>query len=205
MKIVENANMKLIKDKKLLVGADNSGSSLKNVIVAHLRKKGWEIEDVGAMSPEENNPDNMFHRVGLRVGAKISEGEYERALIFCGTGMGIHIAASKCPHVHAAVVESVLAGLRAITGNNVNVLAMGAFYVSPQMGIEIAEAYLTNDFGSGYEWWDNFFEFHKLAVDELEAFDYETFKANGFKQEHLYEVDLKDEINNNPGFNVHVR
>ena len=127
MKIVENANMKLIKDKKLLVGADNSGSSLKNVIVAHLRKKGWEIEDVGAMSPEENNPDNMFHRVGLRVGAKISEGEYERALIFCGTGMGIHIAASKCPHVHAAVVESVPAGLRAITGNNVNVLAMGAF------------------------------------------------------------------------------
>ena len=147
----------------------------------------------------------MFHRVGLRVGAKISEGEYERALIFCGTGMGIHIAASKCPHVHAAVVESVPAGLRAITGNNVNVLAMGAFYVSLQMGIEIAEAYLTNDFGSGYEWWDNFFEFHKLAVDELEAFDYETFKANGFKQEHLYEVDLKDEINNNPGFNVHVR
>ena len=62
MKIVENANMKLIKDKKLLVGADNSGSSLKNVIVAHLRKKGWEIEDVGAMSPEENNPDNMFLR-----------------------------------------------------------------------------------------------------------------------------------------------
>ncbi len=47
MKIVENANMKLIKDKKLLVGADNSGSSLKNVIVAHLRKKAgkskmWE-------------------------------------------------------------------------------------------------------------------------------------------------------------------
>ena len=50
----------------------------------------------------------MFHRIGLRVGAKIAEGEYERALIFCGTGMGIHIAASKCPHVHAAVVESTL-------------------------------------------------------------------------------------------------
>ena len=191
MKIVENANMKLIKDKKLLVGADNSGSSLKNVIVAHLRKKGWEIEDVGAMSPEENNPDNMFHRVGLRVGAKISEGEYERALIFCGTGMGIHIAASKCPHVHAAVVESVPAGLRAITGNNVNVLAMGAFYVSPQMGIEIAEAYLTNDFGSGYEWWHNFYEFHKLAIDELEAFDYAEYKKNGFKVKKLGDFDLK--------------
>ena len=36
----------------------------------------------------------MFHRIGLRVGAMISEGEFERALVFCGTGMGIHIAAS---------------------------------------------------------------------------------------------------------------
>ena len=69
----------------------------------------------------------MFHRIGLKVGAKISEGEFERALIFCGTGMGIHIAASKCPGVHAGVVESVPAALRAITGNGVNVLAMGAF------------------------------------------------------------------------------
>ena len=143
----------------------------------------------------------MFHRIGLRVGAKIAEGEYERALIFCGTGMGIHIAASKCPHVHAAVVESVPAGLRCITGNNCNVLAMGGFYVAPQMGIEIAEAFLSNDLGTGYEWWPNFYEFHKLAVDELEAFDYEKFKANGFKLEHLYEVDLPDVMNtSNPAF-----
>ena len=62
---------------------------------------------------------------------------------------GIHIAASKCPGVHAGVVESVPAALRAITGNGVNVLAMGAFYVAPQMGIDIAEAYLNNDLGSG--------------------------------------------------------
>lgn len=65
-------------------------------------------------------------RIGLRVGSMIAEREFERALIFCGTGMGIHIAASKCPHVHAGVVESVPAALRAITGNGVNVLAMGA-------------------------------------------------------------------------------
>ena len=39
-----------------------------------------------------------------------------------------------------------------------------------------------------------------MAVDELEAFDYEEFKANGFKQKHLYEVELQNEMNNNPGF-----
>ena len=75
-----------------------------------------------------------------RVGAEISEGNYERALLFCGTGIGIHIAASKCPHVHAGVVESLPAATRAITENGVNVLAMGAFYVAPQTACDIVDA-----------------------------------------------------------------
>ena len=136
---------------------------------------------MGVQSPEDEDTDLMFHRIGLRVGSMISEGEFERALIFCGTGMGIHIAASKCPGVFSGVVESVPAALRAITGNGVNVLAMGAFYVAPKMGCDIADAYLTHNLGDGYEYWPNFYEFHKLACDELNAFDYEKYKANGFR------------------------
>ena len=184
--------MKLVKDKKLVVGADFAGYPLQEAVCEHLRKKGWEITDMGVKADSDpNDTDLMFHRVGLRVGAMISEGEFERALLFCGTGMGIHIAASKCPHVHAGVVESVPAALRAITGNGVNVLAMGAFYVAPQMGCDIADAYLNAELGSGYEWWHNFYEFHKLAMDELDAFDYEEYKANGFKVNKLGDFDLK--------------
>ena len=159
--------MKTIKDKYLLVGADFAGYPLKEAVVAHLKEKGWKITDVGvqADSDPDKDTDLMFHRIGLRVGSMIAEGEFERALIFCGTGMGIHIAASKCPHVHAGVVESVPAALRAITGNGVNVLAMGAFYVAPQMGCDIADAYL--------------------------AFDYEEYKKNGFKLKHLGDYPLK--------------
>ena len=182
--------MKTIKDKQLLVGADFAGYPLKEAVCEHLRAKGWTITDVGVTDPNVDDTENMFHRVGLRVGAMISEGEFERALIFCGTGMGIHIAASNCPHVHAGVVESVPAALRAITGNGVNVLAMGAFYVAPAMACDIADAYLGASLGTGYEWWHNFYEFHKLAIDELEAFDYETYKKNGFKMEHLGDYDL---------------
>ena len=181
--------MKLIKDKQLLVAADFAGVELKNYICAHLEKHGWTITDIGVKTLDEENPE-MFHRIGLKVGAKIAEREFERALIFCGTGMGIHIAASKCPHVHAAVVESPHAALRAITGNNCNVLAMGGHYIGHNLGIEIADLFLENDMGSGYEWWPNFYEFHKLAYDELEAFDYEEFKANGFEVKKLGEVDL---------------
>ena len=103
--------MKTIKDKQVLVAADFAGVTLKNAIVKHLEAKGWEVTDIGVKTEEDEHPE-MFHRIGLKVGAKIAEGEFERALIFCGTGMGIHIAASKCPHVHAAVVESVPAALR---------------------------------------------------------------------------------------------
>lgn len=185
--------MKMVKDKEILVGADFAGFPLKEVVVAHLRAKGWKVTDIGVKAADEKDPE-MFHRIGLKVGAKISEKEFERALLFCGTGMGIHIAASKCPGVHAGVIESVPAALRAITGNGVNVLAMGAFYVAPQMGKDIADAYLNAELGSGYEWWPNFYEFHKLAIDELDAFDYEKFKANGFEVDRLgdYPLELMD-------------
>ena len=182
--------MKTIKDKQILVAADFAGFPLKEAVAAHLKKKGWTVTDVGVRSLNDNDTDLMFHRIGLRVGAMISEGEFERALVFCGTGMGIHIAASKCPHVMSGVVESVPAARRAITGNGVNVLAMGAFYVAPQMGIDIAEAYLSGELGQGYEKWENFYEYHKLAIDELDAFDYEAYKKNGFRLEHLGDVVL---------------
>lgn len=187
--------MKTVKDKQILVGADFAGFPLKEVVVEHLKKKGWTVTDIGVRSADEEDAE-MFHRIGLKAGAKISEGEFERALLFCGTGMGIHIAASKCPGVFSGVVESVPAARRAITGNGVNVLAMGAFYVAPQMGKDIADAFLSNDLGDGYEWWPNFYEFHKLACDELNEFDYEAFKANGFEVKRLGDYPL--EIMDNP-------
>ena len=183
--------MKMVKDKCLLMAADFAGYPLKEAIKEYLEKKGWKITDIGVKADSDpNDTELMFHRIGLRVGSMITEKEFERAMIFCGTGMGIHIAASKCPGVHAGVVESVPAAFRAITGNGVNVLAMGAFYVAPQTACDIADSYLSNSLGSGWEWWHNFYEFHKLAIDELEAFNYEEYKKNGFKMEHLGDYEL---------------
>ena len=184
--------MKTVKEKQLLMAADFAGYPLKEAIKEYLERKGWTITDIGVKADSDpNDTELMFHRIGLRVGAMITEKEFERAMIFCGTGMGIHIAASKCPHVHAGVVESVPAARRAITGNGVNVLAMGAFYVAPKMACDIADAYLSAELGTDYEWWYNFYEFHKLAIDELEEFNYEEYKKNGFKVNKLGDFPLK--------------
>lgn len=181
--------MKTVKEKQVLVGADAWGFPLKEVVVAHLKERGWTVTDVGVQSSDEENPE-MFHRIGIKVGSMISEGEFERALIFCGTGMGIHLAAAKCPHVYAAVVESVAAAERCIVGNNCNILAMGSSYVAPAMACECADAFLGHNLGDGNENWENFYEFHKLAYDELEAFDYEEYKKNGFRMKTLGDVKL---------------
>ena len=89
--------MKMVKDKKLVVGADFAGYPLKEAVVAHLKAKGWEITDMGVKADSDpNDTDLMFHRVGLRVGSMISEGEFERALLFCGTGIHSQTKDSQC-------------------------------------------------------------------------------------------------------------
>ena len=72
-------------------------------------------------------------------------------------------------------------------------MSMGAFYVAPKTGIAMAEAFLNHNIGDGYENWENFKEFHQLAYDELEAFDYEEFKKNNFQVKTLGEVKLGEE------------
>ena len=184
--------MKTIKNKQILVGADFAGCPLKDAVVEHLKVKGWEVTDVGARAGQENSGD-MYQRVGFKVGSMISEKKFERALIFCGTGMGIHIAANKCPHVQAAVCESVPAALRCVAANNCNVLAMGAYYVTSRMGIAMAEAFLEHNLGDGYEHWEGFYEYHKIGYDEIDEFDYEEYKSNGFEIRNKRKAYLAEE------------
>ena len=168
--------MNTIQPRRVVVGADFAGHELKEAVKAHLEERGWEVDDLTPVKAEAP----MYHRVGFLLGSKLSEKEYDKALAFCGSGMGIHVAASKCPHVHAAVAETVSSARRAATANNCNLLAMGAFFVGPQVGMAMADAFLDHSLGDGYEDWDGFYDYHRLGYEESEHFDYAAFKASGF-------------------------
>lgn len=172
--------------KRVVLGADFAGFPLKEAVKAHLLQRGWDVTDLTPTTEESD----MYHRVGFAVGAQVSEGNFKKGLIFCGSGMGIHVAASKCPHVHAAVCESLASAKRAATANNCNVMAMGAFFTGPELGMAMADAFLENDLGDGYEDWDGFYEYHKLGYDECEDFDYEAYRSNGFRLPSAPEVPL---------------
>ena len=77
--------MKTIQDKQILVAADFAGLALKDAVVQHLKERGWTVTDVGMKADDAGTPE-MYHRIGLRAGAMIAEGEFERAILFCGTG-----------------------------------------------------------------------------------------------------------------------
>lgn len=82
--------MKMVKDKQILVAADFGGFELKEAVVKHLKERGWTVTDVGMKAGDTGEPE-MYQRIGLRAGAMVAEGEFERALLFCGTGMGIDL------------------------------------------------------------------------------------------------------------------
>lgn len=163
--------------KRVVVGSDFAGFALKEAVKHHLQARGWEVTD---LTPVEKEAP-MYHRAGFRIGSAIAEGDFEKAIAFCGTGMGIHIAASKVPHVHSAVVESVPAARRAAAANHANLLAMGAFFTGPKLGMAIADAFLETNFGDGYENWDGFYEYHLRGYQECEDFDYDDYKARDFQ------------------------
>lgn len=181
--------MKTLADKQVVVGADFAGFGLKEAVKGHLEANGWTVTDLTPVKEDAG----MYHRVGFALGAKIAEGEFERALAFCGTGMGIHIAASKLPHVHAAVAESVRSARRAAAANGANLLAMGGFWTGPRLGQAMADAFLSSQLGTGYEDWEGFYEYHKIGFDECEHFDYEAYKANGFEVPNPQSAELGPE------------
>jgi ribose 5-phosphate isomerase B len=169
--------MESVKAKSVVLGSDFAGFALKEAVKQHLIERGWEVTDLTPVKSEAP----MYHRAGFLVGAEIAEGRFEKALAFCGSGMGIHVAASKVPHVHSAVAESVAAARRAAAANNCNVLAMGGFFTGPRLGMAMADAFLETSLGDGYEEWDGFYEYHLRGYRECEDFDYEDYRARGFQ------------------------
>ncbi len=147
-----------MKTKKVIMGADAAGFDLKESVKIYLIKKGYEITDVGVT--DQNNP-MPFYEVGFRVGRAVSKKEYERGLLFCGSGMGIHLAAAKFPGVQCAVCESISSAKRCVIANNCNIMAMGGFYVAAYTGRLMAEEFLSHDFGD--EQTQEFIEFHLKA------------------------------------------
>lgn len=147
---------------KVIVAADPFALTLKKAVVDHLKDKGHEVVDLGST---DATPSPYFE-CGATACEALLAGRGERAILLCGTGMGMSIVANRFPGITAAVVESVFAAKMCRVINNANVLCLGAMIWGDWMAREAVDAFLTTNLADGLP---QFAEFLKDACGKVEA------------------------------------
>ncbi|MCB9597489.1 MAG: ribose 5-phosphate isomerase B [Sandaracinaceae bacterium] len=130
---------------RIIVGADHAGLPLKGPLVAHLKERGFEVEDVGTHGPESVDYPDFGHRVASAVAA----GEHELGLLICGSGVGMSITANKHDGVRAVLCSEPYSAAMARAHNDANVLCLGARVVGPGLAEAILDAFLGGAFEGG--------------------------------------------------------
>lgn len=136
--------------KTIIIGSDLSGFHLKEAVKAHLTELGYEVTDAGTLSEDAVHP---YYQVAEEVGKRMSQGEFEKGILICGTGMGMSIVANKFPHVYAAVCENTYAAEKARAINDANVLTMGGWITGEVVGLAIVDTFLGTEFTQNLEEW----------------------------------------------------
>jgi ribose 5-phosphate isomerase B len=132
-------------NNKILIAADHAGYEMKAAVEKILKERGLEYEDMGTNSPESTDYADYAHPLA----EKISDGEAERGILLCGTGLGMSYAANRHPHVRAAVVWSPEIAALARQHNDANVLVLPSRFISNKQAEEIVDAFLDSKFEGG--------------------------------------------------------
>lgn len=133
---------------RIILGADEAGVDYKNQILADLKSDSrvTEVIDIGV-----NRSDEDFTRpypyVGIAAGQLIRDGKADRALLFCGTGIGVAIAANKVEGIRAATAHDSFSVERSILSNDCQILTMGQRVV----GLELARRLVREWIGYAFD------------------------------------------------------
>jgi RpiB/LacA/LacB family sugar-phosphate isomerase len=134
----------LVKEKtmKIAVAGDSAGEGLAKVLADHLKQN----HDVAEISRTETGPDPFYANLADRVANAVLDGTYDRAILVCGTGIGVSISANKVPGIRAALTHDTYSAERAALSNNAQIITMGSRVVGPELAKAIADAFLRETF-----------------------------------------------------------
>lgn len=123
---------------KLAIAGDSAGEGLAKVLADHLKDRF----DVAEISRTEEGPDAFYANLSDRVASQVMDGTYDRAILVCGTGIGVCIAANKVPGIRAALTHDTYSAERAALSNDAQIITMGARVIGPELAKAIADAWL---------------------------------------------------------------
>ena len=142
----------------IAIGCDHAACGLKQAVLAYLDEHSIPYIDCG---PEEGVPCD-YPDMAEKVCGYITSGEAEKAILLCGTGIGMGMAANKHRGIRAAVCSDTFSARMTRMHNDANMLAMGARVVGVDLGRMIAEIFLTTDYEGGR---------HQHRVDQIMAIE----------------------------------
>lgn len=128
----------------LALGADSAGAELKNLLRERLEAAGLvEVRDYGVPHVAD---ETAYPEVGIAVAEAVARGEARRAILVCGTGIGMAISANKVPGVRATVAHDSYSAERSIKSNNCQVLTLGARVIGPELAWQLVQEWIGYEF-----------------------------------------------------------
>lgn len=128
----------------IAVGSDQGGYELKMEILKHLEARGLEYKDFGSY-----NSDSVdYPEYGKKVAHAVADGECEKGILVCGTGIGISITANKVKGIRAALCTDCFMAEATRLHNDANVLALGGRVVGAGLALKIVDTFLDTPFSN---------------------------------------------------------
>lgn len=155
----------------IAIGSDHAGFELKQAIKKHLDERKLEYEEFGCFS--EESADYAIY--AEKVANAVVSGKYEKGLLFCGTGVGISIAANKVKGIRACCCSDRFSAEATRLHNDANVLCLGGRVVSERKAIELVDLFLDTKFSGE--------ERHQRRIDQITALEDKFGKTEDVKEE----------------------
>lgn len=127
----------------IAIGTDHAGFPLKTIVIKSAREMGHDVLDFGT----ENSTESVdYPDIAEKVGRAIQNGNAERGILLCGSGVGASIAANKMNGIYAGVCHDTYSAHQAVEHDDMNVLCLGARVIGAELALEILTAFLTAHF-----------------------------------------------------------
>ena len=144
---------------KIAIGCDHGALDLKNKVVAHLQKKGFEVQDFGTYTLDSCDYPDYAEKAAKAV----ASGECEKGIVLCTTGIGISIAANKIQGVRCALLHETWSAKMTREHNDTNMMALGAAVVGEMLALEIVDTWLGTEFSNEAK--------HQRRIDKVMALE----------------------------------
>ena len=130
---------------KIAIGCDEAAYDLKEILLVHLRERGVDVTDFGTY----NAQPVIYPDIAFTVAERVVAGDYNRAVLLCGTGIGMAISANKVPGIRAAQCHDTYSAERASRSNDAQIVTLGARVVGPELAKTIVDTFLAAQFDGG--------------------------------------------------------